>query len=158
MRHFDDEVRCDADDVHLDEKDKIALQAQFDVFDTDGSGFIDAHEFISICEQLGLPRHKAQALLDEVDDDQDGRISQEEYMSHEVLNHLSDALRVQKKIQEKKVQEREARTHVNVKKIVDVVRAKMDNSQLAYAFLRHVTFTFIYAFVIIHQRAPKDSM
>ena len=25
-----DEVRCDADDVHLDEKDKIALQAQFD--------------------------------------------------------------------------------------------------------------------------------
>lgn len=144
--------------MHLDEKEKAALQAQFDVFDADGNGYIEAKEFLEICEQLGLPQRKAQAILDDVDEDKDDKISLEEYMSHGVLNHLSDALRAQRKIHDKQLQDSEARTHVNVKKIIDVVRAKMENSRLAFAFIRHVTFTFIYAFVIIHQRAPKDAM
>ena len=134
------------------------MQAQFDVFDADASGFIEASEFISICDELGIPLRKANELVEEIDDDHDGKITLEEYMTHGVLNHLSEALRLQKKKHDKAEQERESRTHVNVKKILDVVRAKMENSRLAYAFLRHVTFTLIYAFVIIHQRAPKDSM
>jgi hypothetical protein len=134
------------------------LQAQFDVFDADGSGFIEGHEFTEICERLGIPLRKANELLEEIDDDHDGKITFEEYMGHGVLNHLTEALREQKKKRDKEVQERESRTHVNVKKILDIVRAKMENSRLAHAFLRHVTFTLIYAFVIIHQRAPRDAM
>ena len=46
---------------------------------------------------------------------------------------------------------KEARTHVNVGRIVDTARAKMENSRLAFSFLRHITFLCIYSFVVIQQ-------
>jgi Ca2+-binding EF-hand superfamily protein len=142
----------------LDANEVAHLKAQFEVFDADGSGEIEAAEFINICLKLGLSERTAVALVAEIDDDQDGKISLEEYMSHDVVNHLTEAVRKKKSESDKLVADKEMRTHVNVGRIVDIVRAKLDNSALAFSFLRHLAFMVLYTFIVIQQRAPKDSM
>ena len=134
------------------------LRAQFDVFDTDGNGTIESREFVEICLKLGLEMRTVNALLEEFDDDVDGKISLEEYSRHGVVNHLMEAVRKQNFERDKTALNMEMRTHVNVGRIIDVVRAKMDNSKLAFQFMFHLAFLCIYVFVVIEQRAPKDAM
>jgi len=134
------------------------LRAQFEAFDTDSSGEIEAEEFLEICLKLGLSEKAALGLVAEIDDNQDGKITFEEYMNHDVLNHLAEAVRQKNKAKDKVVADKESRTHVNVGRIVDIVRAKLDNSTLAFSFMRHVVLLCIYSFVVISQRAPQNAM
>jgi hypothetical protein len=134
------------------------LRSQFDVFDIDGNGTIEGREFVEICLKLGLDMRTVNALLEEFDDNVDGKISLEEYSRHDVVNHLMEAVRKQNFEREKTVLNMEKRTHVNVGRIIDVVRAKMDNSKLAFQLMFHLSFLCIYIFVVIEQRAPKDAM
>ena len=134
------------------------LRSEFDVFDVDGNGTIEGREFVEICLKLGLEMRTVNALLEEFDDDVDGKISLEEYSRHDVVNHLMEAVRKQNFERDKTALNMEMRTHVNVGRIIDVVRAKMDNSKLAFQFMFHLAFLCIYVFVVIEQRAPKDAM
>lgn len=152
------ELVINPEEVHVDPKEMELLKVQFQVFDQDNSGYIDAEEFISLCTKVGLQEQTALAIVAEIDDDQDGKISFDEFMGHRVLNHITDALRQQKKEKNLSIADQESRTHVNIGRIVDIVRAKMDNSKLALSFMRHIAFLAIYSFVIIAQRAPKDAM
>lgn len=134
------------------------LRSEFDVFDVDGNGTIEGREFVEICLKVGLKERTANALLEEFDDNIDGKISMEEYVRHDVVNHLVDAIRKQNLERDKTAMSKEMRTHVNVGRIIDVVRAKMDKSKLAFQFMFHLAFLCIYVFVVIEQRAPKDAM
>ena len=134
------------------------LRSEFDVFDVDGNGTIEGREFVEICLKVGLKERTANALLEEFDDNIDGKISMEEYVRHDVVNHLVDAIRKQNLERDKTAMSKEMRTHVNVGRIIDVVRAKMDNSKLAFQLMFHLAFLCIYVFVVIEQRAPKDAM
>ena len=134
------------------------LRSQFDVFDIDGNGTIEGREFVEICLKLGLEMRTVNALLEEFDDNVDGKISLEEYSRHDVVNHLMEAVRKQNFERDKTALNMEMRTHVNVGRIIDVVRAKMDNSKLAFQLMFHLSFLCIYIFVVIEQRAPKDAM
>ena len=141
-----------------DEAEMAHLRSQFDVFDIDGNGTIEGREFVEICQKMGLEMRTTNALLEEFDDNVDGKISLEEYSRHDVVNHLMEAVRKQNFEREKTALHMEMRTHVNVGRIIDVVRAKMDNSKLAFQLMLHLAFMCIYVFVVIEQRAPRDAM
>lgn len=147
-----------AEDLIIDSHELENLKAQFEVFDTDSSGEIEAEEFVGICLKLGISEQAAKVMVADIDDNQDGKITFEEYMSHSVLSRLSEAVRQTKRTKDKYTAEKEARTHVNIARIVDIVRAKLDNSKLAFSFLRQIVFLVIYSLVVISQRAPKDAM
>mmetsp|Transcript_30393 Transcript_30393/g.49080 ORF Transcript_30393/g.49080 Transcript_30393/m.49080 type:complete len:787 (+) Transcript_30393:179-2539(+) len=152
------ELVINTDESIIDQKEIDALRAQFETFDADGNGKIEKYEFVEICSAVGLPKDKALELVAEIDDNADGMITFDEYMHHGVLYHLSQAVCKQRTDKNADKARKEARTHVNVGRIVDTARAKMENSRLAFSFLRHITFLCIYSFVVIQQRSPKDSM
>ena len=97
-------------------------------------------------------------LTQEIDDDGDGNITFTEFMSHDVLHLLTDAVHKTNQAKNEKLESKEARTHVNVGRIVEVAKAKTERSRLAYALLRYIVFLFVYSFVIIQQRAPQNAM
>jgi hypothetical protein len=58
----------------------------------------------------------------------------------------------------KKQIEEERRAYVNVAKIRRIVKAKIDNSKLAFSFLRYFCFLCIYCAAIILQREPQNTI
>lgn len=60
----------------LSEEQFNMIHEAFNLFDTDGSGTIDAKELRSAMKALGLQRTKAeiQKILEEIDDDHSGEI------------------------------------------------------------------------------------
>ncbi|MGB1598958.1 MAG: hypothetical protein ACPIOQ_39775, partial [Promethearchaeia archaeon] len=59
-------------------------------------------------------------LTQEIDDDGDGNITFTEFMSHDVLHLLTDAVHKTNQAKNEKLESKEARTHVNVGRIVEV--------------------------------------
>ena len=58
----------------------------------------------------------------------------------------------------KKQIEEEKRAFVNVAKIRRIVKAKIDNSKLAFSFLRYFCFLCIYCAAVILQREPQNTI
>ena len=58
----------------------------------------------------------------------------------------------------KKQIEEEKRAFVNVGKIRRIVKAKIDNSKLAFSFLRYFCFLCIYCAAVILQREPQNTV
>ena len=66
----------------LSEEQKLEIKEAFDLFDTDNSGNIDAHELKIAMRALGFePKaSEIQAMINEVDDDHSGEIGYSEFL------------------------------------------------------------------------------
>merc|ERR1712028_159817 len=72
-------------------KQKQEIKEAFDLFDTDGSGNIDAKELKVAMRALGFEpkKEEIQKMISDVDDDGSGTIEYEEFlkmMTHKILN------------------------------------------------------------------------
>lgn len=72
----------------MDEAELDTLREVFALFDTDGTGEIDATEFASLLEKVGRDPSEASEMLTEVDPDKSGKISFEEFVT--MLNKTKD--------------------------------------------------------------------
>ena len=75
----------------LTEEQKQEIKEAFDLFDTDGSGSIDAKELKVAMRALGFEpkKEEIQKMISDVDDDGSGTIEYEEFlkmMTHKILN------------------------------------------------------------------------
>lgn len=147
-----------------DEWDEI--KRQFQDFDLDGNGFIEVEEFIQLCEHIGLSRDRAIKLSILYDEDGDGVIDFKEFAKHDIVNDLKEAVENQDPVEKLGMLDAHdgihdsgtnVHTHVNVAKILQVVRAKIDNSNIAFAFGRYCLFTVLYIYVAMLQKNPADS-
>jgi Ca2+-binding EF-hand superfamily protein len=68
--------------VQLTEAKLQALQAQFDQFDVDRSGFIDSTELTDLLRALGFnpPRHRVEDIINDYDTDNNGNLSFGEFV------------------------------------------------------------------------------
>mmetsp|Transcript_12990 Transcript_12990/g.25934 ORF Transcript_12990/g.25934 Transcript_12990/m.25934 type:complete len:803 (+) Transcript_12990:147-2555(+) len=140
------------------EEDIRLFKQQFDVFDTDGSGKIDEKEFVLCCTRMGMDEAKALQLKEQADTDDDGFVDFQEFLKLDVVGQVLRTFRSQRQGREQQAAKAESQTHVNVARIVSVVRAKIDNSRLAFSFARYLCFLILYAAVVLLQRAPIESM
>jgi hypothetical protein len=152
-----------ADDFTEDEMNEI--RKRFKDFDLDQNGVLEAEEFITLCEHIGLARDRALRLSIMYDEDGDGVIDFSEFLKRDILTDLVAATEKGKRSltgfeAEEKEDDSDERnkTHVNVAKILQVVRAKMDNSKIAFAFGRYLVFVILYVYVAFHHRSPSDSV
>jgi Ca2+-binding EF-hand superfamily protein len=139
------------------------VKKRFRDFDLDGNGSIEVEEFVTLCEHIGLARDRAVGLSLLYDEDGDGMIDFREFAKRDIVEDLNEATQKEKatvgKLQESDEDHNtHHNTHVNVAKILQVVRAKMDNSKIAFAFGRYLIFVIIYVYVAFHQRSPQDAV
>jgi len=143
------------------------IKRQFQDFDLDGNGFIEVEEFIQLCEHIGLSRDRAIKLSILYDEDGDGVIDFKEFAKHDIVSDLKDAVENQDPVEKLGMLDAhdgnpndtgvDMTSHVNVAKILQVVRAKIDNSNIAFAFGRYCLFTVLYVYVAMMQKSPADS-
>jgi len=156
------EVEFQPEQFTNDEWDEI--RRQFSDFDLDGNGYIEIEEFIGLCTQVGLSRERAEKLSMMYDEDGDGVIDFSEFAKRDVVGDLQQAVEDSKpKLEAQEPEEIRAglgenTSHVNVAKILQVVRAKIDNSKIAFAFGRYMLYVCIYIYVVMYQRNPQDSL
>ena len=68
--------------LHLTEQQKLEIKEAFDIFDADGSGFIDAKELRVAMRALGFEptKEEVRKLISEMDSDGSGTIDFPEFM------------------------------------------------------------------------------
>ena len=145
-------------ETYIDEEEFKHLHAQFEQFDSDDSGRIETREFVEICLKVGIPRSESLQMVKEIDDNDDGFITFSEFTNHDVMHLLTEALRKQRNEENKTLEKKEARTHVNVEQITRIVKSKMMRSKMAYSFIRYFIFLIVYVYVVIEQRSPKSAL
>merc|ERR1719194_296503 len=60
--------------------ERKALQGLFDLYDQDGSGFINDYELEAVMQKVGRDPSQAKDLLQQVDPDNNGKVSFEEFL------------------------------------------------------------------------------
>eukprot|EP00961_Rhodomonas_salina_P049233 661033-Rhodomonas_salina.1 len=107
---------------------------------------------------MGIDEQKAEELRRKADADSDGFVDFNEFLKLDVVGEVLRSYREARQAKENEARQAEARTHVNVARILSVVRAKIDNSRLAFSFARYLVFLILYTTVVLLQRAPIESV
>mmetsp|Transcript_46808 Transcript_46808/g.111441 ORF Transcript_46808/g.111441 Transcript_46808/m.111441 type:complete len:812 (-) Transcript_46808:151-2586(-) len=143
---------------YISEKEIENMKQQFQLLDADGSGTLDHEEFIQLGRKAGLPLDKLEQLILVVDKNHDGVISFSEFVSGDVIYEVRKLIGEQRALARKELLLKESRTHVNILKLLQVVRLKIENSKRAYEFGAYLIFLLVYCVAVLMQRAPFQSM